>query len=73
MYVGAGLVAGLTMCTQEHVEVILMHGETNWQASKLFSRNNMTTQVPKQAQPNTPVASRVGKGWRRGWDVCPDR
>jgi hypothetical protein len=26
MYVGAGLVAGLTRSTQEHVEVILMHG-----------------------------------------------
>jgi len=38
------------------------------QASKLSSRN---TQVPKPAQPNTPVANGVGKGGRRGREICP--
>ena len=37
--------------------------------SKLISRN---TQVPKPAQTNTPVANGVGKGGRRGREICPE-
>jgi len=38
-------------------------------ASKLISRN---TQVPKPAQPSTPVANGVGKGGRSGREICPE-
>jgi hypothetical protein len=39
------------------------------QASKLISRH---TQVPKPAQPSTPVANGVGKGGRRRREICPE-